>query len=139
MVPKTSRWTRIPKPRAWSFSHSHGAHRYGPVTAARRRVGKAGGRPIASSSLVADLPETGRAEVAYDYVFKLFQSQIAAAARDRSLTPAQRAAAIATLRRRQIMEARGAQKQVVDEERQNAQARRRLARSLCAKQHSPNI
>ena len=83
------------------------------------------------------MADMGRADAAFDHVMRAFQLQIDAARRDWSLTPAQRAAAIKALKMRQAVEAKGAKKQIVDEERQNAQARWRLAKAWHPKPSTP--
>jgi hypothetical protein len=70
-------------------------------------------------------------------VFRLFQLQIGALRRDRGLTPGQKAAAIAALRMRQLMEAKGARNRVTDEERQIRKERRRLEKALLTKLTPP--
>lgn len=75
---------------------------------------------------------TGRAQAAFDYVMARYAGAIEDAAKDPSLNPEQRAAAVAGLRQRAQLEAAGARKRVVDEEHQNAKVRRRNYRALQA-------
>ena len=77
-----------------------------------------------------DQGAAGRAEAAFKHEFDKWQLLIEAAQADKSLSPDQRAIAIAGLRFRQQIEANAARRRVLDEERQTAQAARRAARKL---------
>jgi hypothetical protein len=73
---------------------------------------------------------TGKAQAAFDAVMAKYAGAIEDAAKDPSLNPEQRAAAVASLRQRQQLEAAGERKKVMDAETQNARARRRNYRAL---------
>jgi len=67
----------------------------------------------------------GRAQAAADAVSARFAAAIEAIEKDPTLTPGQRSAAIAALRLRQKQEAGAARRKIIEEEKQNAKARRR--------------
>ena len=73
---------------------------------------------------------SGRAQAAFESVFAKYAAEIEAVEKDRSLSPDQRAAAIAALRQRQHHEASMARQRVLEEEQQNTKARRRNYRAL---------
>lgn len=77
-----------------------------------------------------DAAALGRAEAAYKSEFDKWQAQIDAVIADKSLSPDQRVTALAALRAKQQIEASGARKRVIEEERQRARAGRRAARSI---------
>ena len=72
----------------------------------------------------------GRAEAAYRHEFDRWQLQIDAVQADKSLSPDQRATAIAGLRFRQQVEANAARKRVLEDEKQRTKSARRAARNI---------
>jgi hypothetical protein len=73
---------------------------------------------------------SGRAEAAYKEEFDKWQGSIEAIERNTSLSPAQRAAAIAAIRQQQHAAANGVRQRVVEEEKSTARAARRARRIL---------
>jgi hypothetical protein len=73
--------------------------------------------------------DTGRAAAAYQYEFAKWEGMIEAAANDPSLTPEQRAGAVAALRQRQHEAADGVRRWAMEDERQMDKARRRAERN----------
>ena len=71
----------------------------------------------------------GRAQAAFDAEFAKWQMQIDAVSADQSLSPDQRASALLALRTRQGLEANGARKRIIEEEKQRARAAKRAARA----------
>lgn len=77
---------------------------------------------------VARATTTSRAALAYQEEAAKWQGLIEAAAKDPALTPDQRAAAVAALRYRQEIAARGARRRIREDERQQEKAARREER-----------
>jgi hypothetical protein len=76
-----------------------------------------------------DPTAAGRAAAASAAVFSRYQGLIDAIAKDPSLTPDQRAAAIHSLRQQQTAEAAAAHGSIMDEERAAARARRNMEKN----------
>ena len=81
----------------------------------------------------------GRADAAYKAEFDRWQSLIDAALKDPSLSPTQRTMVVASLRLRQRLEAVGARRRVIEEEKHRLNAAKRLRRAgrsvMLAKPH----
>lgn len=69
-----------------------------------------------------------RAQGAFEAVWREFLTAIDAAMKDHSLTPAERASAVAAIRLRQALAAAAARKRVLEEERASVRARRKAQR-----------
>ena len=80
-----------------------------------------------------DCAANGRAQTAADAINARFAAAIEAVERDPSLTPDQRAAAVAALRQRQSQEAGAVRQKIIEEEKQNAKSRRRNYAALNSK------
>jgi hypothetical protein len=85
---------------------------------------------LSQPSVGLDPGAVGRAAAAYRFEFDKWQGLIAFAMADRSRSPEQRAAAVASLRAQQRIAAAGARKRVMQDEKQKAKAARRAARNL---------
>ena len=79
----------------------------------------------AAHQAIHEAPADGRAEAAYKEEFGKWEGLIDAAANDLGLSRDQRTAAVIALRARQQIAAKGARQRAIEEERQNARARRR--------------
>ena len=96
------------------------------VNDAARPAGKSPIRPSQGRDLMA----SARASAAYGSVWEQLQAAIDGVMKDPSLTPEQRAAAVASLRIKQQVEAGEARRRVEQEEKQNEKSFRRSKRRL---------
>jgi len=87
----------------------------------------------APRSIAGETPAYGHGEAAYKEEFDKWSGLIDAAANDLSLSRDQRAAAVAALRARQQIAAKGARQRAMEEEKQTIKAAVRARRRLTAR------
>ena len=111
-------------------AHDKYVHENSHGTGFRGNAGLQSVRGSFSASSSIDPTASGRAQAAADAVSARFAGAIESIEKDPSLTPEQRAGAIAALRLRQSAEAGAASKKIIEEAGQNAGVRRRALRAL---------